>query len=253
MRNYGYFRSMLMSFYSRDVYRDVAANWGGGVLWYLFLVLAIYTAITTLAIQIYTNTSLPPLLEKFAPQTPEVIIKAGIVSTPENRPYLIIDPETKKTVAIIDASGTYTNLEHHEAEVLLTKDALIIWDNQTIKEHKLSTTINADLKPEELKVMIVHGAHWAWAVLFPIILIATYLFRIVQAFFYAILGKILSLIMSIKINYFDVFKLSVVALTPAIVLRLLIIFTLGAPPFTWLFCFLVAMGYLVFAISSVRK
>ncbi len=252
MRKYGCFHAILLSFYSRDLYRDVAQNWGGRVLLYLLLLLSLCALVITLDVQFLINKDFPPLVEKVTAQAPELKIVKGIVSTPQNRPYLLRDPDTKKVFAVIDTSGKYTTIENSDLTFLLTKTYFMSQsDRHEIKKSMLPTSLNADLKPDEVKHVIDKGASWFWVIIFPAILFFTYIYRILQAFFYAIFGRIMAAFTSSSLGYFDILKLTMVTVTPAILIKLLVSLTFGFFYLDWLVYFLIAMGYLLFAITSV--
>jgi hypothetical protein len=254
MKQYGYLQAIFMSFYSRNLYRDVAKNWGGGVFLYLLLLLVICWALLMFRMQPVINQSAEHFANTIVVQLPESInIEKGSAKTAENRPYPIKDPDTHKTVVMIDTSGKYTDLQQTEAQILMTKDTLIYSDNNAIKIQKIPVDIKLSIKPEYIKEFAVKFAGWSWIFLFPIFLIGSFLYRFIESLFYAVLGKVFALLTNIEISYIVITKLALVALTPAIVISTLVEWYGHWPHNHVLFYFVLSMAYLMFAIGAVRE
>jgi hypothetical protein len=146
---YPAWKALFLSFYSADLYKDIAKNWKGLALSYILLVSSIICIILTLNwlnnvykfdIEKYADETTKHLFEdpnftfeenlnrilSVAAQIPKVTISDGEVSIKEDQPYFIIDPLTKKTLAIINTTGKYERLEKAEASILLAKTRLIL-------------------------------------------------------------------------------------------------------------------------------
>src|SRR5438445_8530600 len=123
MKQYGWFRAMIMSFYSRNLYRDVAENWGLGTFVYLFLLLSICWAVLMFHIQPGITLATAQAINEIVPQLPApMIVKDGKLVTPENKPYIILSKETKEVIAVIDTSGKYTDLATLKTPLLITEE-----------------------------------------------------------------------------------------------------------------------------------
>jgi len=254
MSQYNVFQAIVMSFFSGKLYRDVATNWGGKAFFYLLLILALSWIIPIIGIQHMLNQGFTTHADEYLAQVPVLTIKDGKVSTPENHPYQIIDPATHALVAVIDTTGQYTTLESAKTSILLTQTALISQSRpQEIKTNTIPTTLTAVIDPQQIKEYIKDYIGYAWIILFIAFLIATYIYRIIQALLYSILGKIFSAICGVAISYTQVLQIMMVAITPALVVASVLEFLNITLPRANLIYFALAMLYLIFGILANKK
>jgi len=253
MKRYNYLQTIYLSFFSRDLYRDVAKNWGGGVVLYLFILLLICWAVMIVRYQPVINHSFQHIANELAPQIPEIHIKKGEVSTPENRPYLIKDKESGETIIIIDTSGKYPDLNEtpSSTKVLITHDKVYyVDDSNSERIQKIPAKITVEIKPDQVKQSLIKIADWLWVIFLPILLILSFAYRLVQALIYAVIGKIFSALSNASLSYAELLKLSMVAVTPVIVISTILDWFSVAFPFQWLLYFIITMAYLIFAIGA---
>ncbi len=254
MKQYGCLKAIYMSFYSRALYRDVAKNWGADVMFYLLMLLAICWACLMFRMQPAMNLGAAQFTDAVVPQLPKMIyIKNGIVSTPEKRPYLVQDPENKELIGIIDTTGTYKTIEEAKSRFLLTKDSFIYHDRTAVKIQKIPSDFNLNIDPVVVKGYAIKFVGWLWVLLFPIFLLVSFIYRVIQAFFYALLGKLFAVLSKTPIVYFDILKLAMVAITPAIVISTIVDFFNMWSNGHFLVYFVLSMGYLIFAIIATKK
>ena len=254
MRRYGFFQAFYKSFYSCDLYRDVENNWGAEVVWYLALLLTFCWIVTVVNIQGAFTRSYEQLAAMIVPQLPVIHIKEGRTITPENRPYIIRNPQTREILIVIDTSGKYQSLNQIHTMMLLTKNKITYQVNaKEVKLRQLPNDLTLQIVPAEAKHVIGSIIKWSWVVFFPLLLFLSFLYRVIQAFIYALLGKFFALLADIPLNYMSIVKLSMVALTPAIVVGTLFGWFNITFPYQWLFYFILSMSYLVFAIRIHRK
>lgn len=247
-------RAIYQSFYSRELYREVNEKWDASVFGYLFLLLTIAWACMMVNIQGVLQRGYESFSQHIVTQLPEVSIKNGVATTKENRPYFIKDPDNKEIIAIIDTSGQYKNLEKSSAEILITKTAFIYREHaDVVKVRNFSKNLTMEIAPEKVREKVGHAVHWLWVILFPIFLISSFLYRIVQAFLYALFGKFFAWLGDVHIHYFNILKLSMVAITPVIVLETIFDCLNFHFYLQWFFYFILAMGYLIFAIRATKN
>ncbi|MHB1948893.1 MAG: DUF1189 domain-containing protein [Gammaproteobacteria bacterium] len=257
MKEYNYLQAIIMSFYSPKLYRDVANNWGGGTVLYLFILLVIGWSLMMIKFETAINLIATQFSNEFVLQFPEIIVKDGQIKTPENKPYFIKDIKNKQVIAVVDTSGQYTDLDKMPGAALLaTKDSISYYDdkdNHHIQVQKYPSNINWDLKPEEVKSLVVQFADWLWVAILPIAIFFSFAYRLIQAVIYACIGKLFALIGGIPIAYTKVLKLSLVAITPAFILSIIFSFLELSFHFDNLLFFVVAMAYLVFALLANKS
>lgn len=250
MKHYNYLQSIYSSFYSRELYRDVKQNWGAGVVLYLFMLLAICIAIDMVPIQIMITRGYEKLVEDFVPQIPEIVIKKGVATTPENRPYIISDPETRKTIVVIDTSGKFLTVEDAKSKILITQNEIMIKNDNEVKITKFPASLSVDILPSRVKETTDRMIDYSWVIIFPVLLFIFFIYRLMQAVLYAVLGKLCSLLAGVNLNYSDILKLSMVAVTPAIVISTLIGWFISV---NLIFYFVITIGYLIFGILANRN
>jgi len=255
MRQFNYWQAIYQSFYSKALYRDVANHWGAGVFLYLLLVLAISWSII-MAVQVQPTITRESLLtlKQFAPQFPIMTIDKGIVTTPSNKPYLIKNPDTQKIVAIIDTSGQYKTLDSQAHYALLT-DKQFFWKqgDGIVKVYNIPNDFTAELNPTDLRTTLEKWVPWLWVILFPLFLLFSFCYRIVQSLLYAIIGEVLVLLTGIKLSYSKIVKLTMVSITPAIVIGTALDWIDLNFHREWLFYFVLSMGYLFYAIWANKE
>jgi hypothetical protein len=249
MQQYNYLQALYLSFYSKSFYRDVARNWQGGTFLYLLMLLAIsWALIIGVSIQPTLNHELKKGLERYAPQFPLIKIDKGIVSTPENKPYYIKDPDTQETIGVIDTSGSvsWSNSIHL---FLLTKTQLYWSKNKDeLRIHQIPKDLQVDIQPLAIKNQLETWGSWLWLLFFPVFLIVSYVFRIIQTLLYAIVGKVLVSCIGIPLSYGKIVLLGLVSITPAIVICTILDCFAVSFPGEWLIYLSLGLGYLFFAI-----
>lgn len=254
MREYNSFQAIVMSFYSRKLYRDVVSNWHGSVILYLFLLLAVSWLAMMFVIQPFIKTGADEITTKYILQVPVVTVHSGIASTPENRPYMVKDPDNE-VVAIVDTSGQYQNLSSTPVgtKVLLTKDTIYYYDSSHgVKVTPLSNTLNITLQPEQVKRKIIQFSGWLWLLVFPFALVISFIYRLAQALVYAVLGKVFAALGGIDISYSNVIKICLIAVTPAIIIATVLDMCAVTFHLEWLFYFIITMAYVIFGIGANR-
>jgi hypothetical protein len=240
-----------MSFYSRSLYQDVAMNWRKVSILYLLLLLAVclipLTFKTRAAVSDYLLREAPKIIKQF----PMVSISKGQVSVDVPMPYTIKDPENNAPLIVIDTTGQVTSLAASDATVLLTKTQLFF--KRGPKESRILELSDID------SLVIDQSRLYDWMdtfleyfvfVLFPVALVFTFLFRMLQAIIYSILAISFAKYFKLNFRYGTLLSLSIVSMTPAIILDTFYNYFDIAIPFWWLIDFALAFGYLIFALKS---
>lgn len=255
MRRYGCLESIIMSFYSRDLYRDVVLNWSGAVVLYLLLLLFICIGISSIGVQQTINTGYSAFSNEFFPQIPPMIIKNGEIKTPEDRPYFIVDRtmKDKKYFAIIDTSGKYTSLDSGEADLLVTRNMIYYTSDDKIKSKTISSKIDLDIKPLEIQKTGLFYIRWLWLIFLPLFVLFAFIYRIMAGAIYALAGKLFATITEVPLTYGEIFKISIFAMTPAIILSTFTDWFHYRMLHDWVIYFILTLAYIIFGINSNKK
>ena len=249
---YNIFQAIFMSFYSKNLYRDVANNWGGKAFFYLLILLMIVWIPFTMLTQTGLSISYKLYSPVFVQQVPLMTIKNGIISTPENKPYFITirNNKTLETIAIIDTSGKYKSLQDANVGVLVTKNQIMTRSNDEIKIRQLPENLNTTFDAKKINFYIGKFLNFAWIFIYIFFIAISFLYRIIQGLLFAIIGKFFNFIVEAPLSYGQILQIVMVAITPAIVLSTIV--DLIQTKFNhWLaFYFILTMAYLFFGIHA---
>ncbi len=251
MRQFNYLEALYGSFFSADLYRDVARRWQGTGLLYLLMLLALAWVPEMLhvhaAITRFVEQELPPLLA----QLPALRIEKGRVSTDVETPYFIRDPKKDEVVAVIDLTGKFASLQDTDARVLLTETTLYYRNRpHETRVYDLSQIESFSLDRATVEDWVGVGKTWLAVLLYPFALLSSFIYRVVQALLYAVIGLVLAKGMKVALDYQALLRLACVAVTPVIVLDTLRSVADVPVSFWWPLAFVIAMGYLVFAVRA---
>jgi hypothetical protein len=250
MRRYSIFHPLVLSFFSKSLYRDVAKNWRGTGLLYLFLVLALFWIPTIIKGQIGISNWVDGDSKEITKQIPAITISNGKVSTDVPTPHFIKDPKTGTDIAIIDTTGAYQTLENSDAKLLLTKSKLIM--NKSAMEtqtYDLSSVQSFYVDRSRVEGWLVLLKRWFVPVLYPLALIFSFIFRAIQLLIYALIGLLFARILQANLDYKTLMRLAAIAITPVLILNLLFEFVPVHIPRWSLLGIVIALAYLFFAVK----
>ena len=257
MKEYNYLQAIYMSFYSRRLYRDVANNWGLGVVLYLFVLLVLCVLVLMFKYQPMILIATEKFSNTYITQMPELTIDKGQVTTPQQKPYFIGTP-SGNILAIIDTSGRYTNLDKvpKSTRILLTKDSLYydLEDAKTPpKVQKISSTLSMHFKPENVKLLLIEVASWFWLVLIPFLIFIHFVYRSVEALFYGLFTFVFAAIGRLPFSYPKAIKLAIIAMTPSIVIGTVLTFLGIEFAYLGLLFLALTLAYIVFALQANKN
>ena len=251
MRQFSTVHPLYLSFYSKALYRDVGRNWGKISFLYLFLLLAVCSIPLMFRIHAAVSDYLHSEAPKIVKQLPVITISKGVASANEEMPYIIKDPESGAPLLIIDTTGKTDSLKGSEAVILLTKTKLFF---------RRSATDTRTLDLSKIDALIIDQAvAYDWIetfleyfifVFYPFALLFSFLFRLVEALIFGIIGMLFSKHMRVPLGYRATLSLAVVSMTPAIILDTLYHYAEINIPSWWLMNFLIGLGYLFFAVKA---
>lgn len=251
MKKYSLLHPPLLSFFSKDLYRDVGQNWKGIAALYLLLLLAFCWIFETWPVNTKVSQFIINEAPPFIEQIPEITIQDGNVSINESVPYFIHDPESNDVIAIIDTSGQYTSLDNTEAYLLLTKNKLIarqsetetrIYDLSQIDEFFVDqTTVN--------KIVGIFKTSFPF-VFYVCAVIFSFIYRLIQVLIYGAIGLLLCKVAKVSLDYQALVRLAVIAITPVVLLDTVLEITGFKIPLFGLVAFAIAMCYLYLGVSA---
>ncbi|NJK62930.1 MAG: DUF1189 family protein [Synechococcaceae cyanobacterium SM2_3_1] len=183
---YRFYHPFFLSFFSQDLYQDVARTWRGVSFTYLLVLQTVCLLILTFFLQMQFSAFVEEQAPAFVNQIPLISVENGRLTTPEDRPYILEDPSDGTPIMVIDTSGEYTSLEDSEALLLLTADTLYVEQNDyetrsfDLQELQLP---DFQLEQEQILNFIYFVGDWLLIMAFPFSLFFFYIGRIIQALF----------------------------------------------------------------------
>lgn len=251
MKEYTLLHPLFMSFYAKSLFRDVGQNWKGVGFLYLLLLLALSWVPVAFVMQSgltdFVKNEAPAMVE----QMPAITISQGQVSIDRPEPYFIRDPDSDQPLCIIDTTGQHVSLDNTPAFALLTQSALIVrksaLETRTID---LSQIEQFSIDGEFINGWLEFAENWFVLLLYPILLLGSYVYRIVQVLIYGAIGLLFARGQNVSLGYAALVRLAVIAITPVVIVDTLLGLLSVQIPVWWLICLLAALGYLYFAIMA---
>ena len=247
MRKYKIFHSIVLSFYSKSLYQDVAQNWkGAGIVYLLLLALIVSLPIT---VRVHQELSkVPEVIEPVIQQVPDISLKKGKISIDPDQPYLINDPSQENNpVIIIDTTGKHTSLEGTNAQVLITETKIFAKD-RSYDLSNLSQVEKFVVTKEGIRTVISVFIRWFSLAAFPFILLFLFVFRILHVLLFSLISMLFTKILKVNLIFEQLMRLTALAITPVIIANLILSFIDVKIPF-W-FRLLITIGYLYFAVYA---
>lgn len=252
-KQYRFYHIPVLAFFSRALYRDVARNWKGTAFGYLFLLLVLCWIPAIMSMHRGLAEFVDQEAPKLVSQIPEMTITDGEVSIGEPEPYIIRAPDTGEALVVIDTTGQITTLADTEAVGLVTKHAVTFeknaYESRTFSFRDIDHFV---LTQEKIYGWLDVGKRFAAPVLYPFCVVGGFIYRVVQALLYAALGLLIARIVKTELSYDSLLRLSVVAVTPAIIVATLLTMAGTRLPMGGLWYFLATMGYLTFGIRAAK-
>jgi uncharacterized protein DUF1189 len=250
MKRYSIFHAFVLSFFSKSLYQDVGRYWRGTGLLYLLIVLALVWIPTTIKMHLGINRFVNNDTPRITQQIPKITITNGKVSTDVATPYFIKDPDDGTPLAIIDTTGKYETLDNSPARLLVTRSKVIARSDRDTRIYDLSGVESFYVDRERVEGWLATSKTWFSVVAFPILLISSFALRAIQVLIYALIGMLFARMLNANLDYKTLMRLAAVALTPVLVLNLLIEFVPFSIPLWWLIGTCIGLGYLFFAVKS---
>jgi len=251
MKKFSIIHIPVLSFFSKELYRDVGLYWKGVNFLYLLLLLAVCWIPMMIMVHVgitdFVNNEAPAIVN----QVPEITITDGQVSIKETQPYYIKAPDCNELLAVIDTTGQIKSLEDTDAYCLLTSNKIITkeseFENRTFD---LSNVKAFAVDSERITGWLHIGRKFVAVVIYPFALSGSYLFRIVQALIYAAVGLLFALWCKVTLSYATLLRLAIVAMTPCLLAKTIFGIADIHLPYATLISLVVTLTYLFFAVKA---
>lgn len=251
MKQYSLFHVPAWSFFSKDLYLDACFRWKGTGFGYLLFLLTICWIPPIAMLHMGLSGFVVNEAPKVVSQIPTVTIADGKASIAEPQPYYIRDPDSGANMVVIDTTGTITSPDDAKAFALITQTHAILKKSELeTRTFSFRDVGNFTLSQEKINGWLDTARKFAAPVCYVVALLGSFINRIVQLLIYACIGMIFAAWCRSTRTYGQLLRLSVLAVTPCIIIKTIITVLQVRLPFAGLFYFAIAMGYLLFGVMA---
>jgi hypothetical protein len=206
-------------FFLPALWRDAGRRWGG----FGFLYLLLLFALTWAAVLAKNHGSFTDFVRNdvptFAKEVPTVDIKDGVVTTDvPHEPYIIKNPDDGNAIVVIDTTGETTEPPEPEPSMLLTKDKLIVRNNNKVETHDLSQVKQFHLDSQDVQTFFDRLHALYWPAIFPAAVAWSMTWRLVQMLLYALIGMAIASSVRPPLSFGALMRLAALAITPVVLL-----------------------------------
>jgi len=255
MNRHSYVEIPALCWHSSSLYRDAARNWTGTGFLYLFVLLAVSWALVMANLWFGFDTFCAVQLPDLLKQVPEVRVSKGRVFVDVDMPFFMRD-ENNETLAVIDTTGTITTIDDPrvgEAKVLLTATQVYLRKSKyETRTFDLSKVENFKLSRDQVTVWITWVGLVGIPVMFFFMLGFSFIYRMLQAVVYGAIGLGMCSVLNAELPFVAVMRLSVIAVTPSIILSTVVDLAGIAVPFAPLVWFVMTLAFLFRGVAAAK-
>jgi len=228
---YSRFTALVLSFFSPDLYRDVARNWRGIGLLYLLLVMVLtWIPVTAVWHHGLRKAMQDPELNAVVDQFPTLAIRKGVISIQEPEPYIVRDPKTKRAIFYVDTSeATLNTPDAQQAAVVVGRTWVEVRQPNKTEKHDLSHVDSVNVDKSVIHTWMNALPRWFPFVGFPAFLIGSMVWGLLRLLLYALIGLIFVSVFNARLDFAALMRLSAVAMTPGMVIDM-VSSLVGFPP-----------------------
>lgn len=251
MTSIKYWHIPLLAFYSRSLYVLVARTWRGTGLWYLFLVTAFCSLLTTYHVARLMDEIVTRQVYPVVQQLPTLTFTHGTLLPNSAEPIVIKGADGGDPVLVVDTSDN-PRFEQVEAPVWLLKhQARIEQPNGQFKVIDFAPLEQLSLDQAGMQTLVDRTV----AVMKPLsyipIQLSEFLYRALQVMLYALGGIVYAALFKVRLGYKTLLRVTCVAMTPSLLIST-ILTGLGIYwPVLGILFFVMSQAYLYFAIQAI--
>lgn len=240
----------VLSFFSKPLYRDVAARWKGTNLGYFCLLLALCLVPAVWNLSRSMIQAIDRHSDIYLMQIPPIQLSDGMLTIDAPQPYSII--EGNRTVLLIDTTGGIQTLEEADALSLMTQTRLYIHQQGNAPlVYDLKDFNNFTLNQRIAEDLIARIKRLAIPTTYAAIYLGSLLFFMLVALLLGGIACLLAAVQKKSLQYKAGIRIAVVALTPAMVVGgVLATFGRTVPALLYI---MLTLAYLYIAAGSARQ
>ncbi|MHC4111217.1 MAG: DUF1189 family protein [Planctomycetota bacterium] len=253
MKKFSIIHLPVLSFFSKDLYRDVGLSWKGICFGYLLLLLAICWIPSMVRIHQgfagFVKNDAPSVVD----QVPEITITDGQVSIDEPQPYFLRIPDNNQIIAVIDTTGTIESPADANAFFLLTNNSIITHSDFETRTIDLSQVKSFTIDSATITSWLHTAQKYLVIILYPLALLSSYVYRIIQALIYAAIGLLFASMCRVSLSYGALLRLAVAAMTPSIIIKAVFALAGVYIPCIGILYILIILAYLYFGVYACSQ
>lgn len=252
-RRHSRFAALLLSFFSADLYRDVARSWRGIGLLYLLLLCFITWVPGLIRAHVALRAAAnDPATAATLNQLPSVTVTNGVVSIKEPEPYVMRDPKTAKVLLYVDTSNRFQGPDAAQAEVLLGRSTMQVRQRGQTKIYDLSTLKYVYVDKTVARHWLDSFAKWFAFAALPFAMFGSLVWGLIRLVLYALIGLAFNSMFNARLDYAALMRLSAVAMTPGLVMDTVLGLLRVPVPCcgSMLVAGAITVGYLAFAVRA---
>ncbi|HEY9786870.1 MAG TPA: DUF1189 family protein [Candidatus Obscuribacterales bacterium] len=247
MNRYSGLNAIYLSFFYGDMYVDAVRGWKGLAYQYLFVLVAITWIFTGIKMHQMigqaVNTSVYPAIE----QLPKITIAKGELSIDKPTPYYL-RAEGNVFLSFDTAQGAPS--PGVNAPVVVTANKVIHTDYKGRKSETPVPDVDVKIEPPVLKKFFESVERWGALIMVLIMIPIAFIFCVLQTLIYAAVGTLFAGTMHARLTYGELIRISVMALTPVLVIDTLLKVSDQKFPLWVVFSIIVALAYIFFGVYA---
>jgi|GEM_PF-1270488 Protein of unknown function (DUF1189). len=259
-RKFSPWRSVYLAFYSPKIYIDAARSWKGLGFQYLVLLLVCLWTITALNVQYIVGTYLDAYLIPLLEQIPELMITNGVMRMKSDKDVVYVkDPRDGRILITFDLRPELVDTSKEGLSEVKEpeQEGIYVYPRKAYYKSKsqfqlveFSSSWESPYQPASFLPYLTRFKNWIGVVVLAIFWLASFVLCAIQALIYGLIGKLIALMNKCPLTYQQIVRISVVALTPVLILDTLQkLIGMGLPAWT-LLSIVVAIVYVYFGVKA---
>jgi hypothetical protein len=243
-------RTVYKCWYSKDVYRDAAHCWRGLGFRYLSALLFVLWLLASIHVHILVHEFAIEYLKPLVAQIPRIEIKDGIATVDRpDRIFQINDPRNGRKLIGFDLTDTPERIPVNVEGIFFEKRRVLfhLKGNEQIYdfEKQKDQTWEWDYHPKILDAI----AFWSGPIVLAVFWISSLILCALQALLFGFTGKLIAILAKRRLTYPQLVRVSVVAMTPALIIDTCQkLFCVGLPAWD-LVSVLIGLAYLIYGVK----
>lgn len=264
-RKFSPWRAVYLSFYSPDIYIDAARSWKGLGFQYLVLLLVLLWTVTALNVHFLVASYMDGYLIPLVKQIPELMITNGVMRMKSDKDVVYVkDPRDGRILITFDlrpelvaeSSGTGNTVakEPEQDGIYVFPRKMYFKSKGQLQPIDFQSSWESPYTPANFVPYLARFKDVVAPVVLSMFWLASFVLCAIQALLYGLIGKLMALMNKCPLTYQQIVRISVVALTPVLLLDTAQkLVRTGMPAWT-LFSIILVIAYIYFGVraNSIR-